>query len=143
MINIFVYGTLIFPEVVFALTKKSFRTEDAILNDFSRFKIYDGEISRRYPAIFEDQNGKVEGKILFDVDEESLRILDFFEDNDYQRRELKALVNSEEFTVFVYVWNPKFKDKLKSKWNPEEFKVKHLQNYISEAIPKVLQKYGR
>lgn len=141
MANVFVYGTLIFPEVVFGLTNKNFKSRSAILTGYQRFKIFDNEISRSYPAITKKPNKKVEGKILFDVDEESLKILDFFEDSDYIRKELTVSFENQKTTAFVYVWNPKFEDQLKLDWSSEEFKEKHLRYYVSEVIPRVLEEY--
>jgi len=65
MVNVFVYGTLIFPEIFLGLTKKNFKSQSAILTGFQRFKIFDNEIPRRYPAITETPNEIVNGKILF------------------------------------------------------------------------------
>lgn len=141
MANVFVYGTLIFPEVVFGLTNKNFKSRTAILTGYQRFKIFDNEISRSYPAITKKPNKTVEGKILFDVDEESLKILDFFEDSDYIRKEVLVSFDNQKTTAFVYVWNPKFEDQLKLNWSSEEFKKKHLQYYVSEVIPRVLEEY--
>ena len=143
MANIFVYGTLIFPEVVLKLTGKSFQTKDAILKGYKRCKIFDQHTPRRYPAIIESNNDFVKGKILFDVDEESLKVLDFFEDNDYIRKEEIVFIGKKEFLTYVYVWNPKLKEKLMKKWSPEEFQQKHLRDYLEKVIPEYLYKYGR
>lgn len=144
MKNIFVYGTLIFPEIVFALTGKNFKTQNATLEGYRRYKIFDDNIPRRYPAIAESEGHKVEGKILFEVDEESLKILDFFEEEDYFRKELTVLTdNDRKVSAFVYLWNSELKEKLKSDWSPEEFEKEHLQEYVLEVIPKVLDEYSR
>ncbi len=141
MVNLFVYGTLLFPEVVFALTGKKFKTKNAILLDYKRYKIFDQHISRKYPAIIESKSSVVKGKILFDIDEESLKILDFFEDKEYEKKTVIVQSDNKTFETIVYVWKNEFKNKLKSKWSEEEFKKKHLYNYINKTIPKILSEY--
>lgn len=141
MVNLFVYGTLIFPEVVFALTGRKFKTENATLQDYYRYSIFDGNIPRAYPAITENLHGEVYGKIIFDVDEESLQILDFFEGKKYKRKAIQVTLDNKPISVFTYVWNEKLKEKLKSDWNPDEFKQNHLRIYVHHKIPDVLKDY--
>ncbi|MEF2175157.1 MAG: gamma-glutamylcyclotransferase family protein [Candidatus Absconditabacteria bacterium] len=83
MTNLFVYGTLMYPEIVFALTGKYFRSQEAILSNYKRYAIRYGNITSPYPGIIPFNNSLVHGNILFDVDEYSLQILDFFEDSEY------------------------------------------------------------
>lgn len=143
MQNVFVYGTLIFPKIIFTLTGKNFETKNATLEGFCRYKIFDGDKPREYPAILETKNGKVEGKILFNVDKESLNILDFFEENDFERKKAKVLLDEIEIDVFVYVWNPKYdKEKLRLNWEPKEFEEKYLEYYLSKVIPNALYDYN-
>lgn len=142
MVNVFVYGTLMFPEIVFSLTHKKFKTENATLNNYKRFKIHDGNHSREYPAISKSEGDFVDGVLLFDVDEDSLKILDFFEDDEYIRKEMTVSFNNQSCLAFVYIWNPKSKDKLKSSWNSDEFKEKYLNYYVFEVIPDILRQYN-
>ncbi len=141
--NIFVYGSLIFPEVVFALTNRNFKTKNAILKNFKRFKIFDGKKPRTYPAITTFEGNQVKGKILFNVDEESLKIIDLFEPKEcYYRKELKVNFDGKEVLTYTYVWNSKDIEKLKSEWSAKEFKKKYLNFYLKEVIPKFLQEHN-
>jgi len=142
MADIFVYGTLMFPEIVLNLTGKSFRTKDALLKGFKRFKVFDENIPRRYPTLSDSQDSSVEGKILFNVDEGSLKILDFFEGEYYKRQKLRVILDGKELSVYSYLWNLKFKEKLKGEWNPEEFKESDLKYYLDTEIPEVLKEYS-
>ncbi|HEC94299.1 MAG TPA: gamma-glutamylcyclotransferase [Candidatus Kaiserbacteria bacterium] len=138
MTTVFVYGTLIFSEVVFALLGKNFNTQDAVLEGFRRYKIFDDSVPRKYPAICESSNDKVAGKVLFDVDEESLKVLDFFEGKEYKRKKFPVLLDGREISVFTYVWDLKYRENLKLIWSPQEFKEKYLNEYISEITSEVL-----
>ena len=88
--NIFAYGTLICPEMIYALTGKTFRSEKAVLMDFKRYKIYDNGNPRAYPAIKQIEGANVEGVLWYDVDKKSFEVLDFFEGFEYIRTELEV-----------------------------------------------------
>lgn len=142
MKNIFVYGTLLFPEILEKLTCKTFKSKEGYLNDFKSYQIFDNHIPRKYPAIITSRGDKVEGKIVFDLDKESLNILDYFEDEKYEPKILKAYSQSgEEYQVLVYVWKDEFKDMLKGDWDIDYFKDNYLPIYLNEIIPKVLREY--
>ncbi len=152
--NIFVYGSLMFPEVVKGLTGKQIEMKDAILKGYKRYKIYDtnGEV-RNYPAIRKTEGEFVQGKILLDVDEDSLKVLDYFEDVGYKRIKEMVSINSNMIKVEVYVW-PEESDKskielvgeLKESWGSaeiEEFEEKHLAYFLGELIPDTLKEYKK
>ena len=75
MANLFVYGTLCFPEIVEKLTGKSFQTENAVLKGYERKRIRNAD----YPAIIKNENIEVEGLLLWNVDKRSLKIVSFYE----------------------------------------------------------------
>ena len=66
--KIFAYGTLMIPEVMYAVTTCKFRFDNAILRDYARFTVK-GE---SYPGIIPVTDVVTEGIIYFDVDELSL-----------------------------------------------------------------------
>ncbi len=140
MKNIFVYGTLMFDEILEVLTGKTFKSQNAFLNDFSRYQIFDLEIPRKYPAIISNTGSRVEGKIIFDVDQQSLDILDSFEDEKYELKILKLYTEEgREYEVLTYVWKEEFRDMLKGDWDPNYFKDNYLSIYINDIIPRVLK----
>ena len=141
--NFFVYGTLVFPEIIFALTKKQFKNQNAILEGYKKFKIFDNDQPRPYPGISKNLGSKVVGKIIFDIDEKSAKILDFFEGFDYDKKILTIKSENNNFNAIVYVWKNKQKDKLKSKWDEKEFKDKYLNFYINKKIPQILSGYNK
>ncbi len=57
--NIFAYGTLMIPSVMYAVTGRHFRSQKAILKDYARFTVK-GE---SYPGIIPVMNAITEGKI--------------------------------------------------------------------------------
>jgi len=63
--KIFAYGTLMIPEVMYAVTTCKFRFDNAILRDYARFTVK-GE---SYPGIIPVTDAVTEGIIYFDVAE--------------------------------------------------------------------------
>ncbi len=140
MTNVFVYGTLLFPEVVEAVTGKNFRTENAVLNDYKKFQIYDGNTPRLYPAITPEEGATVEGKVLFDVDNESMRRLAHFEDEGYRLVALDVLVDGSCVTAMAYVWASD-RTRLKGEWDPLAFEKDCKEEYMTKIVPKIMETF--
>ena len=124
-----------FPEIVLKLTGKHFQTEEAILKGYKRYKIIDEKGVKPYPAIIKSKNSYVKGKVLFDVDKDGLRILDYFEGEEYNRKKEVVFVKTKKLEAYVYIWNEGNKEKLTENWNPEEFRKKHLKKYLDKIVP--------
>ena len=126
--NIFTYGTLMIPEVMAAVTTHKFRSADAILKGYARFTVK-GE---SYPGIIPATDAATEGIIYFDVDELSLRRLDAFEGDLYQRIQIQVETKGIEILkADTYVIKPKFRSHLSSlEWNMKEFAQKHLKTFL-------------
>jgi gamma-glutamylcyclotransferase (GGCT)/AIG2-like uncharacterized protein YtfP len=126
--NIFTYGTLMIPDVMYAVTTRKFRFKDAILRGYARFTVK-GEF---YPGIIPVTDAVTEGVIYFDVDELSLDRLDAFEGDLYQRTPiLSEMEGGETFNAEAYVIKPKFRNHLSSsEWIMKEFVQKHLKAFL-------------
>ena len=136
MINIFTYGTLMFPELVYALTGKNFRSEDAHIENYIRYKVITSNSYEEYPAIIENSGSNVNGKLLYDIDDESLKIIDFYEGDEYKRvtRPI-SLSDKTPIEAFVYVWNFKYPLVKQVGWHKAFFKNHHLKYYLNQVIP--------
>ena len=141
--NIFVYGTLMLPEIVFALTKKKFVTKDCILKWYKRYKVNDPNREQKGPAIIEEENSEVKGKVIFDVDDESIKILDKFEGKSYEKRKVLITVDELEVEAIVYLGANFNKEFLFGDWDLDEFKQKYLDFYIKQRIPKVFMELNQ
>jgi len=138
--NVFVYGTLMFREVVIALTKRDFVMKSAVLRGYKRFRVNNPKREQKGPAIVEQSDGEVKGKVLLDVDEATIRILDKFEGSSYEKRNVSVFVNGEKISAVVYVGTSFKKEALRGDWDEEEFRQKYLDFYIKERIPKIIGK---
>jgi gamma-glutamylcyclotransferase (GGCT)/AIG2-like uncharacterized protein YtfP len=99
-IHLFVYGTLIDPERVTALTGKQFERVDATLNGFERVNSPLG-----YPFIFPKAGGIVRGVLLLNLDPVSLVHLDTYEaEGDLYRRQVVVVeVADRRVAAVTYV----------------------------------------
>ncbi len=116
------------PEVMYAVTTRKFRFDNAILRDYARFTVK-GE---SYPGIIPVTDVVTEGIIYFDVDELSLVRLDAFEGDLYQRTPLLAEMDGGKiFNAEAYVVKPKLRNHLSSsEWNVMKFAQKHLGAFL-------------
>ena len=130
--NLFVYGSLMFPEVVKAVIGKQLLMKDAVLKGYKRYKVENGE----YPAIVKDEDSSVTGKLI-EIDKNGLKVLDSFEGEEYKRETVLVEVDGKKQKAEAYIW--KSNQKLSKTWSLEEFKEKHIKKFI-ESIPRRLRK---
>ncbi len=126
--NIFAYGTLMIPEVMYAVTTREFLFKNAMLRGYARFTVK-GE---SYPGIIPVTDATTEGIIYFNVDKLSLARLDAFEGDLYQRTPVRMETEKDEIlNAETYVIRPEYRGYLSSKeWNVKEFNQKHLGAFL-------------
>lgn len=80
--TIFVYGTLSFDEIIFALLGRKARGAPTKIYEYERVRI----AGKRYPGLIKSSNKKssVEGMVHKDVTSEELKLLNTFEDDFYK-----------------------------------------------------------
>ncbi len=128
MSKVFVYGTLLVPLVMRAVTGQTFKYDKAILHSYARYKIK-GHV---FPGIIETENQSVEGILYKDVNEVILQRLNVFESYIYYRKEVVvSLANHEHVPAYAYVIAPEFENRLTGQaWELEEFTQYHLEKYV-------------
>ncbi len=126
--NLFVYGTLRIPSVMYTVTDRRFRFVDAVIRGYARYSIK-GE---SYPGIIPTTNAATDGIVYLDVDELSLKRLDEFEGDLYQRTPIPAETGKGEiYDAETYVIKPEYQWCLTSKeWHLNEFSQNHLQSFL-------------
>jgi gamma-glutamylcyclotransferase (GGCT)/AIG2-like uncharacterized protein YtfP len=127
--NLFTYGSLMIPSVMHAVTGREFRAEGACLRNYARFKVK-GEF---YPGIIHQRVAFTDGIMYFGVDAGSLKRLDEFEGEVYER--VPVQVESGQggaVTAETYVIKPEHRDLLSSEpWDLEEFEKNHLKEFMA------------
>ena len=127
--NVFVYGTLMIPEILLSVTDRIFPGEDAVLQDFGRFCV----AGESYPGIKEEAGAFTAGILYGNVDPESLSSMDSFEGDQYERRLVTVLdKKGREHRAFTYVIAPSYVPALSDHpWSLDQFKAKHLVSFMS------------
>ena len=127
--NIFTYGSLMFPSVMKAVTGREFPSKKARLRDYARFKVR-GE---SFPGLTPVKGALTDGVLYSDVDPLSVRRLDDFEGDLYQRTEIRVQVEEREsLTAQTYVIRPRHRDRLSSQeWDPDHFEKADLIEFMA------------
>ena len=108
--QLFVYGTLMAPDLVRSLTGRSFETEPARLCGFRRF-----QPAGSYAYILPSKGDSVDGALLRGLGADDLRALDRYEGEGdlYLRVEVVAETARGECPCTTYVANSTALDRLK------------------------------
>lgn len=138
MQNIFVYGTLLFPEITKKLTGKSFKTLPAVLPGFKIYCIKE----RDYPAIFVENGSETKGKILLDVEDSDLQILSFYEGDEYKKEKVTVLINGKPEIALAFVWAKENEFLENKKWDLHWFEINNLEHYLNIVIPETLDAFN-
>lgn len=79
--NLFVYGTLLFPEIRNLVGRRQFQSTDATLEGFEIYRVKNAV----YPGIVKQDGGIVPGQILSHITPAEINFFDQYEDDFYQR----------------------------------------------------------
>lgn len=141
MQHVFVYGTLLFPEIIEGLTGKSFAAKVARLEGYERRSLRGAD----FPALIKNAASSVTGKILLNVDDRSFDILRFFEGDDYQWIEVEVEVETanEKLCVCVFIWIGRAERLEEKDWDRDFFKRNILQGYLKYIIPETVADFTK
>lgn len=140
--DLFVYGTLLFDEVVRALTGRTFPTVPASVTGYIRRAVERPDGREAYPAITPEPQGTVRGRVLRGVDAMSMRRIDAYEMDppDYRLETVPVEYEDGDVgTAMTYTSLPTLLPRLKGQWDPATFKQNHLQDYVTRLIPELLR----
>ena len=144
--TMFVYGTLMFDEVVRALTGRTFRSVPARLAGYSRHCIIRNGKPDAYPAITANPEGSVSGRVLLEVDGPSLDIIRLFESDppDYEEVSVAPMLeNGKPVQATTFVAKQSIVALLEGEWNEQKFAREHLRNYVDVLAPETRRDAAR
>ena len=134
--SLFVYGTLMAPSVVETLIGRLPRHSAAFLAGYRRHPVR----TQRYPGIVPaaDTSSVVEGVLYQELTASELQRLDWFEDDEYTRTDVRVQ-GSSSGTKFeatqVYVWtNPLEELDVSRDWDWDHFCAEHLEDYLRDVV---------
>ena len=139
MMNVFVYGTLMFKSVAEPIAGLVDAPVDASLAGYCRYTIEDRERAK-VPTIVEEEGGVVVGKIYRNANTLVLDALDNFEDLDsgqYVRRTVQVSISDGAMVeAETYVAGPRARAHLGGLWDPVLFEKNELEYYVETVVPK-------
>ncbi|WP_167610364.1 gamma-glutamylcyclotransferase family protein [Maribellus sediminis] len=139
MQHVFVYGTLLFPEILEGLTGRTFSVQKAELYNFKRLRVAEGD----YPAIIAAEGESVSGMLVLNVDARSMELLRFYEGEDYDCRKLEVKLKKQSVFAHVFTWNNDPGLLTESDWNLKNFEQHFLQDYIRYVVPETVAEFTK
>ena len=133
MNNLFVYGTLMLPEVSQKIFGQS-SDERACLEHYQSIKIHFGEEELFYPALIEQFGAKTNGILFRNLSEDELIFIDEYEGDEYERKLVQVEANSEKIEAWCYIWKSDNAYKLKGNWNIDWFKQNFLDDFLKNRL---------
>lgn len=129
-VSVFVYGTLLAPEVMRAVTQCEFKSVRATARGYARYFLK----RRVYPGIVAKQGEAVEGVVYLDVGAGALARLDYFEGTEYVRESIRVATETSELIAESYVVPAACRDLLsQDPWNPDDFFRQGLKSFLEHA----------
>lgn len=117
--DFFAYGSLMFADIMAAVSGDCYKSESAVLANYRRFAIRD----ELYPGIRPQKGDLVTGTVYFDLREAAWERLDRFEGRMYRRETIEVVfADGREAKAQTYVVRSEFTSRLsRKKWSPKEF----------------------
>lgn len=136
-LNLFVYGTLMFPQIMARVTGILTPGVDARLPGYARYTLADREPAR-VPVIVAESGSCVHGKLFSGLDQDIVTALDRFEEVDTGRyRRITVVVEpagGEWLVADAYVAGERVLPHLAGPWQPEHFERHELERYVAGLV---------
>ena len=123
--SLFVYGTLVFDEVVSALLNRIPHQLEAKAPGWRIVRLPE----RVYPGLVPG-HGEANGKLLTDLTDAEWSTLDAFEDPDYTLAAVRVMIPLET-DARTYIWKGEHVDQ---PWSTVEFGRDELANYLDRCL---------
>jgi gamma-glutamylcyclotransferase (GGCT)/AIG2-like uncharacterized protein YtfP len=136
MRNIFTYGSLMFPAVWQRVVRGDYRSTLGTIHGFRRVAVREKE----HPALIIAKGASpIEGRVYFNVSDEDVARLDYFETHRYARVGVAVTTNDSPITADAYL--ALNHDELTDKdWDVERFEreglPRFLEGYVKAHVPK-------
>jgi gamma-glutamylcyclotransferase (GGCT)/AIG2-like uncharacterized protein YtfP len=140
--QLFVYGTLMAPEVLEILLKRVPRMTAATLYQHRLYSIK----SASYPGILPKPNESVKGLVLWEMTPREFQLLDAYEGTpqdeslyEYRQKEVEVEIehSSEKISAVCYVY-VRTEDLLIPGWSYENWRTRHMNDYLSKITVPLL-----
>lgn len=118
MQNLFVYGTLLYPELWQRLVRRHYRQAPARLANHRRLQVK-GE---RYPGLIPCKGHRVDGRVYFNVQPQELRRLDRYEGEYYEQKAVTVVLEDGTLvSAITYLFKKRYRARLAGReWHPSQ-----------------------
>lgn len=125
---VFTYGTLLFPDIMAAVTGRMFARIPATLEGYARYRV----AGEPYPGITPARRARVPGVVYRGIDPASLDRIDDFEGELYNRERVTVVgADGTPLDVETYVVRPDWRDWLADEpWDAEIFAREWYDTYV-------------
>ena len=143
--HIFVYGTLLFDDIVRMLTGRRLEAILADLDNHARYLVVHDDEEPSYPAIVREPGSSVAGRVLLNVDERSAALIDRYENTPPEYERITVAVQLADRTTMeavTYRALPILAGRLGGPWSQQKFAARWLPVYLNRRIPHLLEQIG-
>ncbi len=128
VMNLFTYGTLMFPEVMEAVIGKPCESVGAVLKGYRRVRV----LGRPYPGIYACGDHETCGRLYTGLNEGSLTLLDRFEGSLYERRHVtvKTTRQGSVDTSTYVIADGNTRVLSSDPWDADRFKAEWFEPYL-------------
>ncbi len=141
---VFVYGLLTLPDVVYAITGKSYAKQPASLTDYKSYGVSQQSGETPVPALTSSPGHLQQGQVLLGVSAADLDKLDFFEELDsglYLRQRVRVQSQGQWLDAWCYIAGPTLQPYLAGEWSLQQISEDHKKHLITQLIPSMLTTY--
>lgn len=125
--HLFVYGTLLLPQIMQQVTGQRYFSLAASLHDHARYGIR----GKTYPGIVQQDGASVAGRLYINVTPVAWRRLDDYEDHFYQRQYVEIETIHGLYHAWTYVVPESKRQRLTRRdWSLHQFKQRHLEGFL-------------
>ena len=139
--ELFVYGTLLFPEIRNKLLNKDVLFKTAYLKDFVALVIQYDHKNSEYPVLQKKPGTTIKGVLLYELNDEDMSILEYYEGDEYTLKQVDILIENSYKEVLCFMPDEKKIRRLGQEWDYLFFKEQYLEEYLNNIIPGILKEY--
>ena len=127
---LFVYGTLLVPEIMQLVTGQRHFYQSACLHDYARYTVR----GKHYPGITHQPGQQVQGVLYMNVSPAAWQRLDSYEDHFYVREQVEVQIVADEICrAWAYVVPPAQRQRLSPReWSLNLFSQRHLPGFLHQ-----------
>ena len=139
--SLFVYGTLLIPDLLHALFGKKIYSIPAVLENHSVYTSLNKGVESDYPFLVQENLCKTKGKVLYGLNKADWELLSFYESDEYELKEVNVKIPSGLISVKTYYPKNELSIIKGNTWNIDRFIEECLPKYLSDVIPETINEF--